>query len=94
MKKDFGNNNNVKRKHLNVFAIDNPNVAYETCEAFQTLVNKIERKIKRCEDFINKNKEMIDLSYYNLGYYNGRIRAFENALDLIEKLLQNDKKRI
>ena len=88
--RDLGHNNIVKRQHLVVAEIDNiyNNCEVQVIENLQKIVDKIEHKLNRCEEFLDNNKDCISLSYYSEGYYNGRARAFEDILDIIEENLK------
>lgn len=89
--RDLGHNNSVRREHLNIekgtevpsYIKDSP-----TRVLLQHIVNKIEHKFERCENFLSINKGEISLSYYAEGYYNGRARAFEDVIDLIKDTLE------
>ena len=88
--RDLGHNNVVKRQHLVVDKIDN---IYDNCEVqvienLQKIVDKIEHKLNRCEEFLDNNQDCTSLSYYSEGYYNGRARAFEDVLGIIEENLE------
>ena len=90
-RRDLGKNNSVRRKHLDIkdhqkFPISENNKDIRTL--IQGIVDKIEHKFKHCEKFLADNQDDLSLSYYSEGYYNGRARAFEDTLDLIEEVLQ------
>lgn len=87
--RDLGNNNVVKRPHLviaetNIYDICNSD---SVTEKLQKIVDKIEHRLTRCENFLNDNKDEISLSYYTEGYYNGRARAYEDTIDIIDEYL-------
>lgn len=87
--RDLGHNNVVKRPHLviaktNIYDICNSD---KVTEKLQKIVDKIEHRLTRCENFLNDNKDEISLSYYTEGYYNGRARAYEDIIDIIDEYL-------
>ena len=87
--RDLGHNNVIKRPHL-VIAKTNFNNIYDSdkaTEKLQKIVDKIEHRLTRCENFLNDNKDEISLSYYTEGYYNGRARAYEDIIDIIDEYL-------
>ena len=49
----------------------------------QRIVDKIKHKFEHCERFLSVNQDIIKLSYYTEGYYDGRARALEDVIDLI-----------
>lgn len=94
-RRDFGHNNAVKRKHL----VIKPYRIWDVFESsekmakkLQSIVDKIEHKENKCEEFLNNNKDNISLSYYTEGYYNGRARALEEVLDILEEELNEEDK--
>ena len=54
----------------------------------QRIVDKIEHKFEHCERFLSDNQDIIKLSYYTEGYYNGRARALEDVIDLISDTIE------
>lgn len=88
-RRDLGNNNVAKRLHL---VISKAKI-YDICESdkvtekLQKVVDKIEHKLTKCENFLNDNKDEISLSYYTEGYYNGRAGAYEDVIDIIDEYL-------
>ena len=88
-RRDLGHNNAVKRSHL---IIDDTYIydfdRWELADKLQEIVDKIEHKFNRCEEFLINNKENLALSYYSEDYYNGRARAFEDILDIINDTLK------
>lgn len=90
-RRDLGKNNSVRKKHLDMkdyqkFPISEDNKDIRTI--LQKIIDKIEHKFEHCEKFLADSQEDLSLSYYSEGYYNGRARAFEDTLDLIEEVLQ------
>ena len=85
------------KKHLNVL-----NVGIRTIQTLmqqrinesrnvvllQRIVDKIEHKFEHCERFLSDNQDIIKLSYYTEGYYNGRARALEDVIDLISDTIE------
>ena len=90
--RDLGHNNVVKRSHINIYEHPFPRYIEDdrTLEFLQRIINKIEHKIESCEKFLAENQDIISLSYYTEGYYNGRVRSFEEILDTIEELLEDE----
>ena len=88
-RRDLGHNNVVKRPHLNIAETNIYEIFNEekVVDKLQKVVDKIEHRLNRCEDFLIANKEEVSLSYYTEGYYNGRAGAFEDMLDCIEEIL-------
>lgn len=88
-RRDLGRNNMVKRPHL-VMA---ETKIYDICDAdritetLQKVVDTIEHRLTKCENFLNDNKDEISLSYYTEGYYNGRASTYEDILDIINEYL-------
>ena len=54
----------------------------------QRIVDKIEHKFEHCERFLSDNQDIIKLSYYTEGYYEGRARALEDVIDLISDTIE------
>ena len=54
----------------------------------QSIVDKIEHKFEHCERFLSDNQDIIKLSYYTEGYYDGRARALEDVIDLISDTIE------
>ena len=54
----------------------------------QRIVDKIEHKCEHCERFLSDNQDIIKLSYYTEGYYDGRARALEDVIDLISDTIE------
>ena len=54
----------------------------------QRIVDKIEHKFEYCERFLSGNQDIIKLSYYTEGYYDGRARALEDVIDLISDTIE------
>lgn len=89
--RDLGDNNSVRREHLDIWKLDLPSYVtaeYDTVTLLQRIVNKIEHKFEHCEKFISDNQDNIKLSYYTDGYYNGRARAFEDVIDTIKEIIE------
>lgn len=94
MRRDLGENNAVKRPHLDVwnteYAQDNV-YGRSSVKAIQSIIDKIEHKLERCEKFLENNQDNISLSYYTEGYYNGRARALEDVIDTFTDCLNDEK---
>lgn len=88
--RDLGHNNVVKRPHLIIYKTDIYNM-YNTdtiTEKLQKIVDKVEHRLDRCEEFLDNNSDEISVSYYTEGYYNGRARAYEDVIDIIMEYLK------
>lgn len=90
--RDLKHNNVVKKPHLivvktNIYDIYDVYDPDKVIKKLQKIVDKIEHRLTRCENFLNDNKDQISLSYYTEGYYNGRARAYEDIIDIITKYL-------
>lgn len=94
-RRDLGENNAVKRDHLDVawkttFG-NRSDFDRDAVDRFQAIINKVERRLEHTEKFIEANQDNISLSYYTEGYYNGRARAFEDVIDIITDVLNEEK---
>lgn len=91
-RRDLGHNNAVKRPHLDIWQIKTPFYIedYRVIEYLQQIVDKIEHKFERCEEFLANNQDLMTCSYYSEGYYNGRARAFEDVIDLIKDITEKE----
>lgn len=89
--RDLGENNSVRREHLDIWKADLPSYLINESRnvvLLQSIVDKIEHKFEHCERFLSDNQDIVKLSYYTDGYYNGRARAFEDIIDLISDTIE------
>ena len=90
MRRYIGHNDILSKKNLKltdvVAVYDWDNINHDIRE----LLKKIKHKYDRAEKFIEDNKDMIDKSYYNIGYYNGLTRGYDEVLELMIKTIGGD----
>lgn len=94
-RRDLGKDNVVKRDHLDVVRKTtfgkSSDFDRDAVDRFQTIIDKIEHRLEHCEKFLENNQDNISLSYYTEGYYNGRARAFEDVIDIMTNVLNEEK---
>lgn len=88
MNRDIGKGNIMSKQGTRI-----KNLNYNSYEMIQILnkfLENLDRKYDRIEKFLKNNEEILDKSYYSLGYYNGLTRGYDEAVnDLINCIKEN-----
>lgn len=90
MCRDIGCNNILSKKNLKLTDVFRDYDFHDINNDIGNLLKKIKHKYDRAEKFIEDNKDMIDKSYYNIGYYNGLTRGYDEVLELMIKTFGGD----
>ena len=85
--RDIGKNNIISKRGLSVSDIIDYDI-YDISKIIEILIEKLEHRYERAEEFIENNKKTLEQSYYAIGFYNGSCRAYDEILDLLIDLFK------
>lgn len=94
MCRDIGRNNILSKKNLKLTDVVGDYDWYEINRDIGELLKGIKHRYDRAEKFIEENKNMLDKSYYNIGYYNGLLRGYDEALEMLIKTFGGDYNKL
>lgn len=87
MIRDIGMGNIESKQGIRINTLN-----YNSDEMVQILnkfLENLDRKYERIERFLKNNEEILDKSYYSLGYYNGLARGYDEAIDNLMNCIKN-----
>lgn len=87
MIRDIGKGNIISKQGTRIKNLDYN--SYEMVQILNKFLENLDRKYLRIERFLKNNEEILDKSYYSLGYYNGLARGYDEAIDNLMKCIKN-----